>query len=319
MKLQHGRLCCRSTQMGSVEKIHAQNKKICFAAQRKNGAVRRTIAIGSLSATLASAPCRVDKFCQLRNCKPLRGKHPSDLSSIDNTRSLDMPQINARKRDGSIQAGFNVLLFTMIVAGCGSQDSGPSNAIILSESEPPPAAFQDIGMVGCSMTNNAIIGYELLGGTLFWPHISDYGGGVISAWAADLSDMNDYWMTFNNALNAHPDTDTIWLQLCTAKSVSSQDTYENARVIIDEILRRAPQVELYISAQPTYSNGVCSIAGDGGPERMQDIVNQVVAEQLAKAGPILGPLRMDQTLDTCHVNRAGGEVLGTQLADFFGM
>lgn len=175
-----------------------------------------------------------------------------------------------------------------------------------------------LGFVGCSVTNNAIAGYELVGGSLFWPPVSDYGGGGISAWALDLSDMSRYWSAFEQAVADHPQTDTLWLQLCTAERTASQDTFANTRVIIDEIHRRLPDVTLFISAQPGYSDGVCRITGEDGPARMQDIVNQVVAGQLAKAGPVVGPLRRNQTSDGCHANNEGQRLLGRQLARFFG-
>lgn len=203
----------------------------------------------------------------------------------------------------------------------GSPSSGPApgNTNGGGTVTPPPAsAPQRVGIVGCSVTLNAVDGYQILGGDVLWPSVTGYAGGTISAWALDLSTLSGYWSAFDAALAANPDTDAVWLQLCTNTSGASQDTFENAQIVADEIRRRAPGVRVFVSAQNSYSDGVCGIAGANGPANMQTIADQLVNAGAAEAGPTLGPLSMSQTVDTCHASADGAQVLGAQLAAFFG-
>ncbi len=214
----------------------------------------------------------------------------------------------------------------LVLAACGGGGAGTAET-----TEPDPVTPSDqgsdpvalpatvrVGAVGCSVTLNAVAGTHFLGSDLMWPHTSlNYGGGSINVWALELSSLSTYWGSFDLALAANPDTDAIWFQLCSDLAGASQDTFENAQVVINEILNRAPGVRVFVSAQHAYSDGVCNITGPDGPTRMQALAEQLVAAGFAEAGPVVGPLSMSQTLDGCHANEEGALILGAQLLEFF--
>ena len=175
-----------------------------------------------------------------------------------------------------------------------------------------------VGYVGCSMSQNSVEGYEAGGGTNMWTFRLPYGGGTIGRWNDAISGRGDYWGGFDKALDLDPNTSVIWWNLCTVKG-SPQDSFENAVKILDQIENRIPGVEVYVSAQPPYADGhICALAGDGGPELMEQLAQQLIDAGLVGRGPNMGPLTKAETRDGCHANEAGQEVLGQQLLDFFG-
>lgn len=189
-----------------------------------------------------------------------------------------------------------------------------------TDPETPPSVVtlpQLVGYAGCSVTENAVDGYHQLGGSVLWSPDNGYPGGSISAWALELSTLSTYWQAFDSALTANPGTDAIWLQLCTSITSASQNTFENAQVVISEINRRTGGVPIFVSAQHSYSDGICSTAGADGPAQMQAVADQLVAAKLAQAGPVVGPLSISQTTDGCHANGDGKRLLGAQLQAFF--
>ncbi len=174
-----------------------------------------------------------------------------------------------------------------------------------------------IGYVGCSMTENAIDGYTALGGTQFWPRFGRYGGGTVGRWAFGTEAGSRLWAIFRGQLREEPDTAAIWWQLCTFAG-GGQDDLGRAMTVLEEIKASAPDLPVYVSPQPAYTDGhVCEIAGDGGPERMAQLAADLVATGEVLAGPPQGPLASDVTRDGCHADTAGEEILGEQLATFF--
>jgi hypothetical protein len=169
------------------------------------------------------------------------------------------------------------------------------------------------------MSQNAAEGYQLAGGDNMWSFRAPYGGGTIGRWNDDItSDRGRYWGGFAKELDLSRNTTVVWWNLCTAKA-GPHDSYENAVLILDEIQAQIPGVVVYVSAQPAYTDGhVCELAGPGGPEAMQEIADQLIAEGLVLEGPRMGPLQKSETRDGCHANEDGMEVLGQQLLDFFG-
>lgn len=130
---------------------------------------------------------------------------------------------------------------------------------------------------------------------------------------------NSYWTKFNNALVAQP-TNTFWLQLCAIATDAAQETYANVVAWINEVKRRVPGAIIYISAQPKYvPASTCSIAGSNGPDRMEVLVNQIVSNGVALAGPVIGPwdYTTDLDPDLCHPNATGKAIAGQQIMDFF--
>jgi len=177
-----------------------------------------------------------------------------------------------------------------------------------------------VGYLGCSMTVNAIEGYHSEGGTTLWGEVGDFGGGTISAWAGLLPTSKTYWSGFDAILAKNPGTKAVWMELCISvkKGGTANDTYENALVVRQEILKRIPNAVIYVSAQPMYTEGhVCGIAGADGPAKMQEIADKLVANGLAQKGPVLGPLATGQTADPCHANASGKSTMGKQMVEFF--
>jgi hypothetical protein len=191
-----------------------------------------------------------------------------------------------------------------------------------ARTEAPPVAGTvsgSVGYVGCSMSQNSVEGYQDVGGTNMWSFRAPYGGGSVGRWHDDIDgDRGRYWQGFERELVANPDTGVIWWNLCTVKS-SPQDSFDNAVAILAEIEARIPGAEVYVSAQPLYANGhLCGLAGEGGPEYMVALADELIGAGLALAGPTMGPLDQSETRDGCHANAEGKTVLGNQLLDFFG-
>lgn len=192
--------------------------------------------------------------------------------------------------------------------------TGPGPAPTCSSA---PLVKGPIGFVGASFTNNAVAGYRTLGGQRFWETIPEYNGGSVSVWAGDLTNRSRYWRAFDDMLKTHPETETIWWQLCNSPSDDEETLYQNARLVLAEIQRRAPGAMIYASAQHSYSDGHVCRGEPDGPARMQRLAERLVSEGLVLAGPVMGPLAASQTRDGCHANLEGRRVLGQQLLAFF--
>lgn len=174
-----------------------------------------------------------------------------------------------------------------------------------------------MGFVGCSVTRDAVTGYDLVGGARLWPpEAVSYSGGSVSRWAMTVDVEAGQWRDFTAALAANPTTRGLWVQLCTAGTPA--DDVESAIALLDELRARLPGVPIWVSAQPGYVAHECGIAGPTGPDRMQDLADELVRRGHAFTGPLLGPLTVEQTLDGCHANADGQRLMGEQLVDFFG-
>lgn len=190
-----------------------------------------------------------------------------------------------------------------------------------STSVPDPSSAVDVsqvGYLGCSVINNAVRGYEDVGGTKIWPIITSYGGGTVGRWWEEINGggRGRYWEPFRQAVEAHPDIDTFWWGLCSNRS--EDDTYEHALVVVDALRDLVPDAVLYVSAMPDYPDHVCRITQTTAVPAMQELTGRLVADGAALLGPVLGPLRQDQTSDGCHANRDGAALMGEQLVTFFG-
>lgn len=174
-----------------------------------------------------------------------------------------------------------------------------------------------VGLVGCSMTIDAVEGYASLGGTAMWPLIGlDYGQGAVARWG-DIHGSLGFWERFDAALENEPATGSFWWQLCT--SGARKDNFDHALVILSELEQRLPEASIYVSAQPGYADGhVCPLAGPDGPDLMEELAAALVETEKVLAGPTLSPLQPDQLVDDCHAGREGKAQMGTELLDFFG-
>lgn len=232
-----------------------------------------------------------------------------------------------------------VLLLFVSVGACTSAPARdprptPTTTDVTDVATPPPAPSPSatsaspsprvdgtgtgvIGYVGCSVTRNGVEGYAAIGGARLWPSQGvTYGGASVGRWAAAIDVGSGHWRDFDALLAANPDTQGLWVQFCT--SGTPADDLESAMALLDELRRRAPGVEVWVSAQPDYVDHECGIAGEGGPARMQALVDDLVGQGHAQPGPVVGPLRVDQTIDGCHANEAGQRLMGEQLVAFFG-
>jgi len=70
-----------------------------------------------------------------------------------------------------------------------------------------------IGYIGCSNTRETVEGYHYLGGKKMWDYERRYGSGTLLDWSRNLEDSK-YWDVFDELLKKHPETKTIWWQLC---------------------------------------------------------------------------------------------------------
>lgn len=176
-----------------------------------------------------------------------------------------------------------------------------------------------LGAVGCSQTRDAIQGYHRVGTGRFWPARTflDYGGATLDNWA----NPNDrHWPMFQSGV-ARYGADAVWFEICVTERTDPEpraSDLRQAETVVQEIRRRAPGVDIYVSAQNDYVGIVCHASGPAGPTVAAAIADHLVAKGLAKPGPVVGPLDDSSTIgDDCHANRRGKLLEGRQLARFF--
>lgn len=171
-----------------------------------------------------------------------------------------------------------------------------------------------VGVVGCSMTLNALEGYHRAGGVELWPRAGlSYGRGSVARW---IDPELGFWDTFLSALDQHAQTDSVWWQLCT--SGSEADDLDHALRLLQQIEEATSGASILVSPQPDYTGDhVCQSAGPEGPARMADLADELVATGRVARGPELSPLSPDQLADSCHANEAGMNQMGSEVLDFF--
>ena len=185
-----------------------------------------------------------------------------------------------------------------------------------------------IGYLGCSITENAMDGYQRLGGKSFWVEEagdSDFGGGGLTDWYAQLTGEGstrtekDLWSIFENLLKKYPNTNKIWWELCSRAAVADM-TYEEALMVLDEIKKMAFGLGIYVTPMPIFLDtrqGKC--VDNNGPAIIKGFTDRMVQEGKVKAGPVLRALEKSQTTaDGCHANEQGQTIWGRDLMDFFG-
>jgi hypothetical protein len=199
-----------------------------------------------------------------------------------------------------------------VLASCSGSGSSPT--------EPAAPAIEVWGAVGCSQTRDVVDGYHLVGGTRAWPvaAVRSYSGGALFEWA-NLA--NRRWTSFQSALDEYG-ADAVWLEICIkgrsdpAPTAADRDA---AETIVREIARRAPTAVVYASAMNDYDGVVCQLTGPAGPAVSRALADHLVAQGVARRGPVVGPLDASTVrADQCHANEAGKILQGEQLLDFFG-
>lgn len=177
-----------------------------------------------------------------------------------------------------------------------------------------------VGLVGCSLTQDAAAGYTAAGGDRLWlrEDIPTYGGGDPEAWAN--SDASRWWPDFDAAMARYPDTDAIWWGLCNSPRTSGAALpYETILAVLAEIQSRAPGgATVYVSAAPARVGYECYLETAAGQALLAGYADRLVAEGRALRGPAMTPLKEDQTRDGCHTDEDGELVWGADLLAFFG-
>lgn len=173
-----------------------------------------------------------------------------------------------------------------------------------------------IAYVGCSNTRMTVQGYELAGGSSFWPTPgSVYNGGTVPRWAAGY-----YWSQFGYLEAQGGKPAAIWLQVCLLSTESNLDADIAAGVrVILELNDREPGVPIYVSALSSFPDHVCKLTGANGPATAQKVADWLVAHGLALPGPAMPGLTIGLTRgDGCHPNPDGAALEGDALREFFG-
>ncbi|MGO9645059.1 MAG: hypothetical protein ACLPY5_09960 [Candidatus Bathyarchaeia archaeon] len=195
-----------------------------------------------------------------------------------------------------------------------------TTATKVSSTIPYPTG-RTIGYVGCSNTEDAVAGYQMVTNSSeshFWyPYAT--GGGVLNYWANPNATY--FWPLYETQVANYGQPKIVWLQICEAQTTPLTPLMVNETIANIQAL--SPGVTIYISPLNTYAPvGSCGITGANGVEDATTLANQAVAEGLALPGPILGPLNSQNTVGGgpdagCHPNQAGEILEGNQLNAFF--
>ena len=181
-----------------------------------------------------------------------------------------------------------------------------------------------VGYVGCSDTWMTIQGYYMQPNAgLFWDADSAYSGGGIdnSGWA---NASTHYWTTYDQEVSVYGQPKAVWVEDCgsgvdgtAADDATVWSLIQQFFVILKE---KSPSATVYMSSINDFlPNGTCPRTGLTDVPQTERMTRLAVADGLALAGPIMGPLVLNGTLDSsrCHPNTAGELLLGSQLVQFF--
>jgi hypothetical protein len=193
-----------------------------------------------------------------------------------------------------------------------------------SETSPPDTGGGTVGVVGCSNTGQAVVGYLGLSDVdRLTP--GDLGGGSVPLWGdPSNSEYATYWSFYDSRRPAEGYAGT-WVQLClrTGEHLGAFDADEQEWVthIVEQIHQRDPGIPVWISPVNFYADGVvCDSVGVDGPAIAAEASDWAAATLGgASRGPDLGPLTQEHigVRDSCHPNSAGESLLGSQLVAFF--
>jgi hypothetical protein len=193
-----------------------------------------------------------------------------------------------------------------------------------SETSPPATGGGAVGVVGCSNTGQAVVGYSGLS-KVDSLTIGDLGGGSVPHWGdPSNSDYATYWSFYDTRRPAAGYAGT-WVQLClrTGEHLGAFDADEQEWIthIVEQIHQRDSGIPVWISPINFYADGVvCESVGVDGPAIAAE-ASDWAAASLGRVfrGPDLGPLTQQHigVRDTCHPNKTGESLLGSQLVAFF--
>ncbi len=201
---------------------------------------------------------------------------------------------------------------------------------------PVPAGAQvvaapagSVGAVGCSNTSQSVDGYDFVGGAAFWPakEVKNAAGGIgrgsMDRWA-DLS--SQYWDYLETMFARYPDTTAVWWQICLVlvlrpgdSPTPSAEEIATARLIYDEIQRRKPGVQVYVSGLNGYDGITCEALGANGAVAAAALAQELADTTNASLGPTMTPLNAtNHRGDQCHGGESAVEAWGHDLMAFFG-
>lgn len=180
-----------------------------------------------------------------------------------------------------------------------------------------------VGFLGCSITHNAVDGYEKLGGVNFWDwnqSKGNFGGGCVSIWNDQLNESSvagkNYWELFRNLVKENPRTTKIWWELCSCSEVEKME-YDDFLGVLAKIKEIAPGREIYVSSMPIFTDtaeGICK----SGVDKISNNVTRMIRDRKVSAGPTLSALVKSQTAtDGCHATDEGKIIWGQDLKNFF--
>src|SRR3989338_345651 len=217
-----------------------------------------------------------------------------------------------------------VLSIFFLFYGCASQDISEdveNQATKDKEMQQPEKSELKegpIGYLGCSNTIQTVQGYYLVGGKKIWKPDMRYDSGSVAQWVDGIKNENRFWKAFDDNLRENPGTNAIWWELCIPEE--QLVSYENAVLVLDAIRKRIPEVVIYVSGLPEYTDGICRITGTAGIKRGLELVKELSSgNNDVLPGPALGPMTPEYTDDYgCHLAFEGKKALGKQMAMFFG-
>lgn len=193
-----------------------------------------------------------------------------------------------------------------------------------SEPVTPPAQGEDqIGVVGCSNTDQSVTGYSELSslGRLI---PGDLGGGTASIWGnPGNKSYSEYWAMYDSRRPAEGLSDA-WVQICLRTNdhggAFDQSEMDWISHIVEQLQLRDPDISVWVSPLNFYEGVVCDAVGPDGPG-IAALTADWAAANLSGAfrGPDLGPISANQTAqrDNCHLNESGRSLVGSQLVEFF--
>lgn len=216
-----------------------------------------------------------------------------------------------------------LIIFSIVIYGCaeqseeaqGSQDGDYEDDALKGGSRP----VVSIGYIGCSNTRETVEGYHYMGGKKMWSYEKRYDSGSVVEWAKNAEEGNKYWDVFDELLREHPETKTIWFELCIPDSERGTSEY-HTEIVLNEIRKRIPEAKIYVSALADYTGGICKITGTWGLEKAKELVKELDEKnEDVFLGPILGPMTpKDTAKDGCHLSSPDGKrKLGEQMKEFF--
>ena len=176
-------------------------------------------------------------------------------------------------------------------------------------------AAGSVAVIGCSNTDQHIMGYLNASISDQLAPVPDLGGGALDVWAAGTL---AYWAIYEQHRPVEGYT-AAWLQICLRASDVANDNQAQLTAVVDEIIARDGSIPIFVSPLNSYVEGhVCSATGVDGPAIAAELADWAVEGLGVFRGPDTGPVGpAELRRDGCHLNAAGVALVGSQLAAFF--